>query len=554
MKPFITLLHVVQTINRGGIKDDLPPLQGGSREVQQVYNSFAKLIKTVRMSNIAFFSGNLYWAHDFISDALKLFRKIDDQKAVGIASNNLGNTLFAMIYDAYRFGEAVAEPVHADYEIVISHFNEAVEIGQREFNEATEEGAKAEYAQQLADRLFNRCLFELLAHECGIAPEDVKEAALADLERVRELDYDVKDYWLERKLLLKNSGACYNRLLRRIHGLIDFYHDEEVRQLWDAKELIEETDQLLFAAWNETTAPLFDEFKPVGRLQQLEGAAMRLDQLLEKKRDAAKLAMRMFAEDEYILECAFTSAAEALLELMRDESSDSWATKTKSWARQDLRTMLKSCKSRSVDLGKSVVIGLEINERFEGDPLLDKVRTNCTKLYDTHCSADDHFGLVAYTVKGEMNVELGLKADNHGRQRAVLEIATNSTSDRVCPALPYAVQMVVDSAASSENDSYLVLVADGYSWDPATFSSVRHQIDRLNRERSTSIHVIILGLDVEEEEIIEEYKSVSTVSKVSLYADITLENIDSTFDMIGGIISGHGVNSSCFQCLTMEKF
>jgi hypothetical protein len=53
---------VVQTINAGKIEDDFPPLEGGSREVNHIYNSLAMLIKVVRMSNIAFFSGNLNWA------------------------------------------------------------------------------------------------------------------------------------------------------------------------------------------------------------------------------------------------------------------------------------------------------------------------------------------------------------------------------------------------------------------------------------------------------------------------------------------------------------
>lgn len=62
---------------------------GGSRESNKVYISFAKLFKIVRVSNTAFFSGNLEWAYHFVSDALKLFRKIEDRKAIGVASNNV---------------------------------------------------------------------------------------------------------------------------------------------------------------------------------------------------------------------------------------------------------------------------------------------------------------------------------------------------------------------------------------------------------------------------------------------------------------------------------
>ena len=83
-KPLITLLHIVHCINSRKIEDDIPPLDGGSSEVRQVYNSFSKLYKTVRVSNIAFFNGNLAFARNVTNDALKLYRKIGDKKAVGI--------------------------------------------------------------------------------------------------------------------------------------------------------------------------------------------------------------------------------------------------------------------------------------------------------------------------------------------------------------------------------------------------------------------------------------------------------------------------------------
>lgn len=87
----ITLLTIVRTINDGKLRDDIPPLQGnGSKEVHQVYTSFAKLFKILRISNVAFFGRNLLSAHSFTIDALKLFRKVGDDKAVrGIFSRRL---------------------------------------------------------------------------------------------------------------------------------------------------------------------------------------------------------------------------------------------------------------------------------------------------------------------------------------------------------------------------------------------------------------------------------------------------------------------------------
>ena len=74
----IQLLRTVKQVNAGRIGDNMPPLTGGSREVHRVYASFAKLYKIVRMSNSAFFVGDLTSAHRIGLDALNLFRKIGE--------------------------------------------------------------------------------------------------------------------------------------------------------------------------------------------------------------------------------------------------------------------------------------------------------------------------------------------------------------------------------------------------------------------------------------------------------------------------------------------
>jgi hypothetical protein len=97
-------------------------------------------------------------------------------------------------------------------------------------------------------------------------------------------------------------------------------------------------------------------------------------------------------------------------------------------------------------------------------------------------------------------------------------------------------------------------LTDGFSWDSEACASIKRQIERLNRERKTAIHVIILGVDVEEDAIIEQCKMMTTVSKTSFYVDVTLETIDEAFDTIVGLLGGHQHATSCMQGLTMEKF
>jgi len=182
-KPMITLLHMVNNVNEGRSGDNLPPLNGGSREVQRVYNTFSKLYRVVRVSNAACFSRNLKWAFHFVSDALELFRKVSDRKAVGIACNNVGNTLFAMSQDSLAERDddwTIAE--------ALVHYDEAVQIAEEDFQNVLypcEE--KVDYALQLSDRLFNRGMFLLNVDGAKFAPEDSRAKGYEDISRARRL-------------------------------------------------------------------------------------------------------------------------------------------------------------------------------------------------------------------------------------------------------------------------------------------------------------------------------------------------------------------------------
>jgi len=523
--------------------------------VHEVFNSFSKLYKIVRVSNTAFFSGNLKWAYHFVSEALMLFRKANDEKAVGIAANNLGNTLFAIYYDAVE--DAGLDEAGEDGDLVsiaLRHYGEAIDLAQREFDETSEFSLKAEFALQLADRLFNRGLFLLLVDGDERSPVEARRQAFSDIRRARDLDYDVKDYWMEHKLLFKNSASYYDRLICRINGLADFCDDVGINEAWDVKELINDADQLLYAAWNEPTAPLFEEVSRVGRLQQLEGAAILLWLGMGNHVEAGRLAMRMFAEDEYILERSFARAGDALLALLRGDTEEfAFSTKTSSCVRKDLRRMQKACKNVSLDTGKSLVFAIELSERWEGDPIMEKINSYCLTLYDRHISLHDHMGVVAFSSKESFTVELGTKEGNEGRQRTLLDIASSSTTEHPTPAFPLAVQMVVDSQASLENDSFILLVMDGCAWDTDTCSSLTSQIDRLNRERNSLIHVFIIGFDLKNEAVKRQCEELCSVSKSSKYIDGSIETIEGIFDTITTAIAGRPV-TGFLKGITMERF
>lgn len=342
--PIITLFEIVRDINRGIFNEDIPPLEGGCKESMQVYSIFSRLNKLVMVSNTAFYAHKMDKAKHFLSTALKLFHKIEDEKAIGIASNNLANTLFATLY---------AESLESEQPLVCSspgllnqalqHYEKAVDVAQYEF-ETAEVKEKPIFAERLGDRLFNRGMFLIFCSRYSCAPPNAKLEGYESIQRVRILHYELRDYLLENKVLFEQSATYWNRLIRRINCLLAFYNDEELRNLWDAENLLDEADEVIMALWQVPTAPLFTEVTPTGRRQQLEGAAIILCHQVGHDDQAYHLAMRMFAQDEYLLESSFVPAAETLLEIA-EAGEIVMSTKLQN----ELRTMLRNRSSNPME-------------------------------------------------------------------------------------------------------------------------------------------------------------------------------------------------------------
>lgn len=556
-RPIMVLLDVLRRINEGKSDGNLPPLPGGSVETRQVYNSFAKLYKIVRVSNTAFFAGNLSWAYHFISDALSLFRKVDDQKAIGIACNNMGNTLYALSYSGRQ--NSADESRHMDMAVetfgpseALRFYDEAILIGQRQFDEESSDEDKAFYAAQLADRHFNRAMYLLYTDGRPGAPPDARARGLADLARAREIDHEVRNFWVDKRLLFKNSAPYFHRLVRRIHALATRLPDREVEAIWDPMKLVDEADRILFAAWRDR-APLFDAYSRAGRLQQLEGAVIQFELARGNYDEAARLAMRSMVEDEFLLESAFQISANAVLQFIIADDRKHFSAKTASSVRRDLRRMMKACKYFSLDLGKCVVFAMELGEVWQGHPLTVRINKRCLELYDKSCRDIDFVGVVGSNINGKVTKGLLSKGDDDGSQRKALDMATTTMGEMASAALPFAFQVLVESSASSDNDSFIILFTDGFSWDSEAFYALNSQIERLNRERSTTIHIIIIGIDIDDEAILDQCSAISAVSKQSFFVECGLDDVDSVFDRISSSVQAESIAPSMLG-ITMEKF
>ena len=93
--PVIELLGLVDKVNNKQLEGDLPEMDGGSKEVDAIYSVFRELYTVIRFSNDAFFAGDPVLAHKVMSDALVLFERLGNDRAVGVANNNLANIAFS---------------------------------------------------------------------------------------------------------------------------------------------------------------------------------------------------------------------------------------------------------------------------------------------------------------------------------------------------------------------------------------------------------------------------------------------------------------------------
>ena len=554
----VTLLSIVRNVNKGRIGETIPPLEGGSREVHQVYNSFSKLYKIVHVSNTAYFSGNLKWAHHIQSNALQLFRKVNDEKAVAIATNNLANILFAIHREANVRPNLCYEADGACcIKAALGLLDESIIIGTREFDKGHDDEMMAGLAQQLADRHFNRSL--LLLHSAGhpCFPPEAQQLGYSDLVKARMFDANVGNYWMAKKLMLKNSAIRYERRIRRIHGLALMRKaDRGVDEVWNATEVVQEAEAILLAAWDQPTAPLFADVTKIGRLQQLEGAVVCLDLSAGRDLDAARCGMRMLVEDQYIIASSLAVVSDALLRYT--SAPPSWPDEAIGSCRGDIRSMLKSL-SRNASC-KSVLFCIDVSGD-KSESMLESIKAGCLTLYDFHCGPDDFVGVVGHGVEGRHAlINEFAKKQGSSNQRNSIEKAFLSTGERTTPpVLALATQVLADNESRARgSDVFVVLVTDHVTGDDNSLGLAKQRLEGLNMSDYSSINVLVLGLESEVPEFDGQFRELTNLSQASAYFPLTSgDDASGAFEIIAQIFASRRLGmfrDKIHLALTMEKF
>ena len=558
----VTLLHIVRNVNRGKMGDTIPPLEGGSREVQQVYNSFSKLYKIVHVSNTAYFSGNLKWAHHIQTNALQLFRKVNDEKAIAIATNNLANILIA-IYRETNIRTSLCHEMDGVccIKCSLALLEESISLGTREFEVGHDDDTMAGLSQQLADRHFNRSLLLLssVGHPC--CPAEARQLGYADLAKAKMFDSNVGNYWMAKKLMLKNSAVRFECTIRRMHGLALMRKaDRTVDEIWNAIEVVQEAEGILLAAWDQPTAPLFTDVSRVGRLQQFEAAVASLELSAGRLLNAARRCMRLLVEDEYLIASSFAIASDVLLRYTRRPPS--WPDEAVASCRGDIRSMQKSL-SRNAG-SKSMLLCVNLIGGANIDGILDSLKASCLALYDLHCGPDDFVCVIGAGDKDSQAIvsEFGKK---HGsaNQRSCIEEAFKSThAQRAHCVLLDATQILENNKSLIRGtETFLIYVTDHMSRDDDTDGSImlaKQRLEQLNVSASSGVNVLVVGIVDNNTALEGQCNELANVSQASEYFPIVAgDEAASAFEDIAEALS--------FECrgtfsdrihlaLTMEKF
>ena len=299
--------------------------KGSCREVDSVYETMEMLYKVVRFANNAFFAGDLEKAYDVLKDSLKLFIRLNNKKAIAVASNNLGNTMLTMYRTMAISGDETMCGL-SKKDIVAkgtAYHAHAIKLGEEAYDLFYNEQGWSEeclsFMQFLANRYFNRAMFLLTVKDDHAHPKEAESMGFRDLQITSDMDVEIVDQCLEMGFKIDRVER-YDLMMSRVRGLLALS-----KLGYSAKDLeIDEHVKCLFRdlknALKNPGHELFETVSPAGRMQKLDVELIKyLLQAKEDSTNAARVAIRMLVEDEYISCYSQQEAYRALLLFMDEE-------------------------------------------------------------------------------------------------------------------------------------------------------------------------------------------------------------------------------------------
>ena len=311
--------------------DDITMLsehKGSCREVDSVYETMEMLYKVVRFANNAFFAGDLEKAYGVLKDSLKLFIRLNNKKAIAVASNNLGNTMLTMYRTMVISGDETMCGLSKKDVVAkgTAYHAHAIKLGEEAYDLFYNEQGWSEeclsFMQFLANRYFNRAMFLLTVKDDHEHPKEAETMGFRDLQITSDMDVEIVDQCLEMGFKI-NRVERYDLMMSRVRGLLALakigYSVKELEIDEHIKDLFRDLKNALKNPGHE----LFETVSPAGRMQKLDAELIKyLILAQEDSTNAARVAIRMLVEDEYISCYSQQEAYKALLMFMEDDESE----------------------------------------------------------------------------------------------------------------------------------------------------------------------------------------------------------------------------------------
>jgi hypothetical protein len=293
-----------------------------SQEITKFSDSIEMLSTVVRSANTAFYAGEFEIAYTVLVDALRLFRRLDNKKAIGIACNNLGNTMMGMYHEMTKENIPKMAGLTKRQLVTkgIAYYHEAIELGEKAYDEFHDlhgwTPVCLDFMQHLSNRYFNRGLFLLSVKNILDKPDEIEELGRRDLKISCDMDAEVIAYgedigWNSNDRIEK----IYEIKIVRAGGLnllLDMGYDNE----WEIKDILDEAFGIIVAEKKRPSSSLFNRLTCPGRMQEIELELMKYYQAIGDIQTAAKVAIRSLFEDENMFVDTMSRGTDILIQYL----------------------------------------------------------------------------------------------------------------------------------------------------------------------------------------------------------------------------------------------
>ena len=407
---------------------------------------------------------------------------------------------------------------------------------------------------QQANRHFNRGIFHLDTS----AASRTKDAGYNDLLKSKQYDTEaceLKGGWNKEHDVVSD----FKILLCRVEGLSAIIRIPDVEDVWGVDELIDKAESLLQVECEKDDSPLFKAISCVGRLQQLECSKIWVLTARGDKEEALRIAVRMIAEDEYILSTVLPTIASCLFDHLIALGAEEIQSPRKACSASQVWNALATMgfSLENVNLNGSTVSAKNVffcldfsgsmNSRFVSrstgtvSTRILSANQNLLKIFDDHVDSKDFVGFLRFNhfVDAGLRFDLTQKSQEEGYLRSLLARATDAGGGT---RMYKAISDCVDKITASDSwfyKTFIIALTDGISNDEP--DEVQRKIEALNKDRRYRIHVIIVGVEVPGS-VVNTCKRLCTLSDKSAYIDSRggLDAMDEAFEQVAAMISGGG--------------